>query len=101
MEINVVDALSRRGYRFRGTATVYGEGPQFAAGLEFFRRRGSTSPKRHIVLVAVSEARPLVSPAYDGGQDEAQISARWLDYWRALWRRRGVRSAARARRPAP
>src|SRR5579862_1811193 len=42
-EINVVDPLVRKGYRFKGHATVLSEGPQFERALEFYRRRGSTS----------------------------------------------------------
>src|SRR6476659_1066375 len=49
--INVVDVLSRKGYRFRGTARVLGDGPEFEGALAFYRDRGSTSEKRHIVLV--------------------------------------------------
>lgn len=43
VEINVVDVLSRKGYRFKGRATIFSEGDQFAAGVEFYRQRGSTS----------------------------------------------------------
>jgi predicted pyridoxine 5'-phosphate oxidase superfamily flavin-nucleotide-binding protein len=85
IEINVVDPLSRKGYRFKGTARVFGEGPDYKAGLAFYSARGSTSAKAHIVLVRVERAAALVSPAYDSGQSEAQISARWRSYWQRLW----------------
>jgi uncharacterized protein len=88
VEINVVDPLVRKGYRFRGTASVLSEGPDYDAGLEFYRRRGSTSAKPHIVLVRVESAAELVSPAYDGGQGEATVIARWRTYWEELWSRR-------------
>jgi predicted pyridoxine 5'-phosphate oxidase superfamily flavin-nucleotide-binding protein len=71
VEINVVDTLLRKGYRFKGVATIVSEGPQFAELLDFYRKRGSTSVKRHIVLVKVDRAAPLISPAYDNGQSEA------------------------------
>ncbi len=38
IEVNVVDPIARRGYRFKGTATIYTAGPQFAAALDFYRR---------------------------------------------------------------
>jgi predicted pyridoxine 5'-phosphate oxidase superfamily flavin-nucleotide-binding protein len=88
VEINVVDPLVRKGYRFRGTARVLGDGADYEAGLEFYRRRGSTSAKTHIVLVSVEHAAELISPAYDGGQSESVISARWRTYWEELWERR-------------
>ncbi|HXQ14934.1 MAG TPA: pyridoxamine 5'-phosphate oxidase family protein [Caulobacteraceae bacterium] len=88
MEINVVDPLARKGYRFKGTALVFGDGPDYDAGLAFYRRRGSTSAKRHIVLVKVERVAELISPAYDPGQSEAAISAKWRTYWEELWERR-------------
>lgn len=46
VEINVVDPLSRRGYRFKGTARVLDEGSEFESGIAFFRERGVTSSNR-------------------------------------------------------
>jgi uncharacterized protein len=88
VEINVVDTLLRKGYRFKGVATIVSEGRQFEELLDFYWKRGSTSVKHHIVLVKVDHAAPLISPAYDNGQSEAQVSARWRRYWEELWNRR-------------
>ncbi len=85
VEINVVDTLSRKGYRFKGTATILGEGEQFEALLEFYRKRGSITPKHHVVLVKVERAVPLISPVYDTGQNEVQVTAQWRRYWEDLW----------------
>ena len=85
LEINVVDSLSRKGYRFKGTATILSEGPQFDEIVEFYRRRGSTTVKQHIVLVKIERAAPLISPVYDMGHSETQVSARWRRYWEKLW----------------
>ena len=65
VEINVVDPLLRKGYRFKGMARILSEGPRFEALLDFYRARGSTSAKRHIVVVKVGHAAPLISPAYN------------------------------------
>jgi predicted pyridoxine 5'-phosphate oxidase superfamily flavin-nucleotide-binding protein len=89
IEINVVDPLRRKGYRFKGTARVFGVGPDYDAALAFYHRRGSTSAKRHVVLVRVERGAELISPAYDSGQTEAAVSAKWGAYWEALWARRG------------
>ena len=88
LEMNVVDSLSRKGYRFKGTAIILSEGPQFDEIIEFYTRRGSTTVKRHIVLVKVERAAPLISPVYDMGHSETQVSARWRRYWEKLWDRR-------------
>jgi predicted pyridoxine 5'-phosphate oxidase superfamily flavin-nucleotide-binding protein len=87
VEINVVDPVSRKGYRFKGPATISQHGPIFEQGLAFFRQRGTRSPIHSIVLVRVERAIPLISPAYDQGKGEEEIRASWLQYWTALyWR---------------
>ena len=88
VEINVVDPLVRKGYRFKGTARVFGEGADYDAGLAFYKRRGSTSAKQHIVLVEIERAAELISPAYDSGQSEAAVIGKWRAYWEQLWSRR-------------
>ena len=88
VEINVVDPVARKGYRFKGLATFYTAGPLFEQALAFYRNRGTTSPIRHIVLVRVERALPLISPAYDQGKTEEEIRDRWLGYWEALYHHR-------------
>jgi hypothetical protein len=88
IEINVVDPLTRKGFRFKGTARIVEDGPELEGLLDFYRRRGSTSQKRCIVVVKVESAAPLISPAYDDGTSEAAIVAKWRRYWDELWRRR-------------
>ena len=84
IEINVVDQTSRKGYRFKGNAQVLREGPRFDDAAAFFRRRGTQSPIRTVVLVAVQRALPVISPAYDTGATEDEIRARWQRYWSSL-----------------
>jgi predicted pyridoxine 5'-phosphate oxidase superfamily flavin-nucleotide-binding protein len=84
VEINVVDPVARKGYRFKGPATVYIAGPLFEQALAFYRNRGTTSPIQHIVLVKVERAMPLISPAYDQGKTEDQVRQQWLQYWELL-----------------
>ncbi len=85
LEINVVDALTRKGYRFKGTAEVFDAGPRFDACAAFYAARGSTTPKRHFVLMTVERAAPVVSPAYDQGRTEAEVMGQWRRYWETLW----------------
>ena len=88
VEINVVDPLVRKGYRFKGVATVFAEGPLFEKGVAFYRQRGTVNPIRAIVLVKVERVLPLISPAYDLGETEDEIRDRWLKYWTTLWQNR-------------
>jgi hypothetical protein len=71
VEINVVDPLRRKGYRFKGSAVVIREGPLFEeVVLSFDVERGRINTA---VLVTVEQAAPVVSPAYDDGSTEHVI----------------------------
>ena len=80
VEINVVDPIVRKGYRFKGTATVHREGPVYDAGLRFYRERSGLEPQRiaAIVIVRVDHAEAVTSPAYDDGSTEQDVEARSL-----------------------
>lgn len=80
VEVNVVDPLRRRGYRFKGPAVVHRSGEVYDAGLRFYRRRSGLAPERvaAVVLVRVAAAAELRSPAYDDGTAEEVIEARSL-----------------------
>ncbi len=84
VEVNVVDPIVRKGYRFKGNAEVLSSGSTFDDIVAFYRKRGVSSPIRHVVLVRVERALPLVSPAYDSGATEAEVRARWERYWSSM-----------------
>ena len=85
IEINVVDQLVRKGYRFKGTAEVFTEGPVFEKVLALRRERGATNPMRAVVVMTVERALPLISPAYDLGLSEDELRTIYRRYWQALW----------------
>lgn len=89
VEINVVDPIRRKGYRFKGPATVHRDGPVYEAGVRFYR--GRSGLERHriaaIVLVEVERAAALTSPAYDDGSSELDIEERSLETYGLLRRR--------------
>ena len=91
IEVNVVDPISRKGYRFKGTATVLAEGALFERIVAFYRQRGSNSAIRSVVLVKVERALPVISPAYDSGATEEEVRERWKSYWQALEQSRATR----------
>ncbi|MGH6985375.1 MAG: pyridoxamine 5'-phosphate oxidase family protein [Caulobacteraceae bacterium] len=88
VEINVVDPVRRKGYRFKGRAEIIDGGEAFADLLAFYQRRGSTTPKRAFVVVQVERALPLISPVYDSGLGEDEVAAQWGAYFEGLWTRR-------------
>lgn len=99
VEINVVDVVTRKGYRFKGTGQVLTEGPTYERIMAMYRGRDgdirlrdADRRVRAVVLVKVERALPLISPAYDDGTSEAEIVDQWERYWADL--RRKHREAA-------
>lgn len=81
-EINVVDPLSRRGFRFRGTAKVVHTGTEYWKVLEMYRDEGADVRRiRSVVLIGVEHAAPLVSPVYAIGLDEEEVRELWREYY--------------------
>ncbi len=80
VEINVVDPIRRRGYRFKGSATVLRDGSLYDDIVRFYERERGTEHGRisSVVIVAVEQAGPLLSPAYDDGSSEDEIVQRSL-----------------------
>ena len=85
-EINVVDPMIRKGYRFKGTATILTEGPLFEQIVAYYTQRGIATPIRSVVLVKVERAEPLLSPVYSLGLREPTVRNRWHHYWDSLQR---------------
>jgi uncharacterized protein len=81
IEINVVDQLVRKGYRFKGTAVVHTGGDVFERGVGFYEARGTPKAReriRAIVTVTVEQALPVISPAYDLGATEDELRELWI-----------------------
>ena len=81
MEINVVEPLSRRGYRFAGRATVHEPG---SAVFEEAKRRvygdqPPTYPMAAVVVLDVERATPVLSPAYWRVVDETALREIWRE----------------------
>jgi uncharacterized protein len=83
VEVNVVDPIQRKGYRFKGPAEVLRDGTRFEDVLRWYEReRGSdVSRVNSVVLIRVDAAAALVSPAYADGSSEATIEQRSLDMY--------------------
>ena len=84
VEVNVVDPIRRKGYRFKGRAEVLEAGADFERLVAVFASRGTFDAPRRIraiVVVRVDQARALISPGYDRDTDEASVRARWVRYY--------------------
>jgi len=82
VELNVVDPLIRRGYRFSGTAEVFENGTTFERGVDLYEKRGTAEARkrvRAVVIIALGRARPLRSPAYALGATEESLRAEYRE----------------------
>ena len=86
IELNVVDVFLRKGYRFKGTASVHARGDVFDAAVQRMRAgsasvQGLADRVRGVALVRVETAQALVSPGYWGGATEGVMRRDWETYW--------------------
>src|SRR5262249_4998333 len=85
VEVNVVDPFVRKGYRFKGVATVVHDGPLYDKAIAFYQARGSrVSLIREVVMIRVVNAQPIDSPAYDLGFTEDEVRGRWERHFELL-----------------
>ena len=78
VEVNVVDQLTRKGYRLEGVAVVHTEGAEFERGVQRYEARGLERARdriHSIVVIEVARALPVTSPAYDVGATEDELRA--------------------------
>ena len=89
IEINVVDWFTRKGYRFKGIATVIESGSLFDELVSFYGQQGLLDAPRRIqtiVMAKVQRALPLISPAYDREVTEDQVRTLFEDYYQQIRR---------------
>ena len=81
IEINVVDPISRKGFRFKGEGKIISEGTQFSEILEQYKRNGIKSKINAIVVVTVNKLSEVISPSYDLGMKEDELVSKWKKYY--------------------
>lgn len=81
LEVNVVDFLRRRGYRFKGTAEIRGAGdPAYERSRQWVLETHGKPvyPCHEAVLIRVERALPVDSPAYTFGHaNEDDLKRAW------------------------
>jgi len=96
VEVNVVDPFLRKGYRFKGVASVLESGALYDKAIAFYKERGSrVSAIREVVMVRVQRAHPIDSPAYDLGLTEDEVRDRWERHFQSLRAGRTTSSAGK------
>jgi len=84
IEINVVDPLSRKGYRFKGVAKIISEGEEFNKIILHYKTQGIKSEINSIVSVKVESMHEVTSPLYDLGYSEEEIISKWKKHYLSL-----------------
>lgn len=84
IEINVVDPISRKGYRFKGTAKIISEGEEFNKIISHYKTQGIKSEINSIVSVKVESMHKVTSPLYDLGYSEEEIISKWKKHYLSL-----------------
>ncbi len=81
IEINVVDPISRKGFRFKGEGKIISEGTQFSEILAQYKKNGIKSKISAIVVVTVNKLSEVISPSYDLGMKEDELVSKWKKYY--------------------
>ena len=81
LEINVVDPITRKGYRFKGTGTILSSGQEYDKIVSYYSNIGIKSKIGRVVLIKVSSVNNVTSPLYDLGYTEEEIKKRWKEYY--------------------
>jgi len=84
LEINIIDPLIRRGYRFSGKGSIIRKGDEFEAILNHYRTKGIKSPINAVVLVKIEKISQIISPLYDLGVSESELKKKWKKYFNDL-----------------
>ncbi|HEY6237949.1 MAG TPA: pyridoxamine 5'-phosphate oxidase family protein [Thermoplasmata archaeon] len=80
-EVNVVDPFVRKGYRFKGQATVLRTGDVYWKVLEMYKAEGGDIRRiRAVAVIQVTSAAPIVSPVYLMGLSEDEVRRLWEEY---------------------
>lgn len=80
IELNVVDTISRRGYRFLGEATLHTNDEIYQKATQKVSSDWSdASSVRAVVLVKIQRVLPLFSPAYEHVPDEWEMRSLWKE----------------------
>jgi len=81
LEINVVDPIARKGYRFKGTGTILASGLEYDKIISHYNNMGIKSKIGRVVLIKVASVNDVTSPLYDLGYTEDEIKKRWKNHY--------------------
>ena len=81
LEINVVNPITRKGYRFKGIGKILSSGDEYDKIISHYTKIGVKSKIGRVVLVKVTSVNDVTSPLYDLGYSEEEIKKRWKEHY--------------------
>ncbi len=81
LEINVVDPILRKGYRFKGNGKILSSGDEYEKIISHYNEIGVKSKIGRVVMIKVESVDVVTSPLYDLGFSEEEIKKRWKEYY--------------------
>ena len=84
VEVNVVDPILRKGYRFKGKCRILKDSDEFSQILKRYTEMGIKSKINAVVKVKVDFLGEITSPLYDLGFSEDEIKERWKKHYLSI-----------------
>lgn len=84
IEINVVDPILRKGYRFKGKGRILRDTDEYSQILKRYEEMGIKSKINAIVKVKIDILSEVTSPLYDLGYSETQIKEIWKKHYLSM-----------------
>ena len=81
IEINVVDPIKRKGFRFKGNAKIISSGNLYNEIVDYYKKNGTRNKISSIVMIKVTQVDEVLSPLYDLGISEKEISEKWTRHF--------------------
>jgi hypothetical protein len=81
VELNVIDPILRKGYRFKGKGKILRDNEEFSKILKFYEEKGIKSKINAVVMIKVNTLSEVTSPLYDLGFSEEEIKEKWKKHY--------------------
>ncbi len=81
IEINVINPILRKGFRFKGKGEILKDNEEFSKILKFYEEKGTKSKINAVVKVKVDTLSEVTSPLYDLGFSEDEIKEKWKKHY--------------------
>jgi hypothetical protein len=81
VEINVVDPIKRKGFRFKGNAKMISDSDLHDQIVDYYKKNGTKNKISSVVMVKIDQVDEVVSPLYDLGISEKEISEKWTKHF--------------------